>query len=67
MNGRTVVTIRMDGFQRDIELPEALPLRTLCVQRLELLAIPHDGRDRAGRGQHADAERQRIAERLRYL
>lgn len=24
MNGRTVVTIRMDGFQRDIELPEAL-------------------------------------------
>lgn len=37
MNGRTVVTIRMDGFQRDIELPEALPLRTLCVQLLELL------------------------------
>ena len=37
MNGRTVVTIRMDGFQRDRELPEALPLRTLCVQLLELL------------------------------
>ena len=37
MNGRTVVTIRMDGFQRDIELPEALPLRTFCVQLLELL------------------------------
>lgn len=37
MNGRIIVTIRMDSFQRDMELPEALPLRTLCVQLLELL------------------------------
>lgn len=37
MNGRIIVTIRMDSFQRDMELPETLPLRTLCVQLLELL------------------------------
>ena len=37
MNGRIVVIIRMDSFQRDMELPETLPLRTLCVQLLELL------------------------------
>lgn len=37
MNGRIIVTIRMDSFQRDMELPETLPLRPLCVQLLELL------------------------------
>lgn len=37
MNGRIIVTIRMDSFQRDMELPETLPLRALCVQLLELL------------------------------
>lgn len=37
MNGRIIVTIRMDSFQRDMELLETLPLRTLCVQLLELL------------------------------
>lgn len=37
MNGRIVVTVQMDGFRRDMELPETLPLRTLCTQLLALL------------------------------
>ena len=73
MNGRTVVNIRMDGFQRDIELPEGPPspdaLRAAfgASETGRCEAISHDGRDRVGCGQHADADRQRIAERLRYL
>ena len=37
MNSRIVVTLRYNGLQRDMEMPDELPLRKLCAQLLGLL------------------------------
>lgn len=37
MSGKIVVTVRMDDFQRDLELPDGTPLRSLCAELLTLL------------------------------